>query len=129
MQKRKAILTLLLVCGPVFISGCLLLAVGAAAAGTVAYVSGDLEAVEGKSLDEVYEATKKAMEQLELVVSEDDKDKTSALVIGRDSSDRRYKVKLARATENSTKISIRFGTIGNEEKSTMLYGKIKENLE
>ena len=128
MQKRKAILTLLLVCAPVFVSGCVLLAVGAAAAGTVAYVGGDLEAVEGKSLDEVYAATKKAMEQLELSISTDTKDKTSALVIARDATDKRFKVKLARATENSTKMSIRFGTIGNEEKSTMLYGKIKENL-
>jgi len=37
-------------------------------------------------------------------------------------------VNLTAVTDESTEISIRFGTFGNEAKSTMVYNKIKENL-
>ena len=128
MKSQQVILVLLVLCSPVLLGGCMLAAVGAGAAGTVAYVKGDLEAVEAKKLDTVYDATKKALEQLELSVSVDTKDKISATIIARDSSDKKITVKLSAATEDSTKISIRFGTFGSETKSGMVLDKIKENL-
>jgi len=128
MRIHQVVLTLLTLASSVLFAGCMLVAVGAGAAGTVAYVKGDLEAVEAKKLDAVYEATKKALEQLQLVVSSDQKDQLSAEVIARDSDDRRIKVKLTAAAQDSTKISIRFGAFGNQTKSRMIYDKIKENL-
>jgi len=128
MKSQQVILVLLVLCSPVLLGGCMLAAVGAGAAGTVAYVKGDLEAVEAKKLDTVYDATKKALEQLELSVSVDTKDKISATIIARDSSDKKVTVKLSAATEDSTNISIRFGAFGNETKSGMVLDKIKENL-
>ena len=128
MKNQQVILTLLAIGATVLLGGCMLAAVGAGAAGTVAYVKGDLEAVEAKKLDTVYDATKKALKQLELSVSVDTKDKISATIIARDSSDKKITVKLNAATEDSTKISIRFGTFGSETKSGMVLDKIKENL-
>ena len=128
MKNQQVILALLAIGATVLLGGCMLAAVGAGAAGTVAYVKGDLEAVEAKKLDTVYDATKKAMEQLELSVSVDTKDKISATIIARDSSDKKITVKLSAATEDSTNISIRFGAFGNETKSGMVLDKIKENL-
>jgi hypothetical protein len=128
MKNQQVILVLLGLCSPVLLGGCVVAAVGAGAAGTVAYVKGDLEAVEAKKLDTVYDATKKALEQLELSVSVDTKDKISATIIARDSSDKKVTVKLSAATEDSTNISIRFGTFGSETKSGMVLDKIKENL-
>ena len=128
MKNQQVILALLAIGATVLLGGCMLAAVGAGAAGTVAYVKGDLEAVEAKKLDTVYDATKKALKQLELSVSVDTKDKISATIIARDSSDKKITVKLSAATEDSTNISIRFGTFGSETKSTMVYNKIKENL-
>jgi hypothetical protein len=58
----------------------------------------------------------------------DTKDKISATIIARDSSDKKITVKLSAATEDSTNISIRFGAFGNETKSGMVLDKIKENL-
>lgn len=128
MKNQQVILALLAIGATVLLGGCMLAAVGAGAAGTVAYVKGDLEAVEAKKLDTVYDATKKALEQLELSVSVDTKDKISATIIARDSSDKKITVKLSAATEDSTNISIRFGTFGSETKSGMVLDKIKENL-
>jgi len=129
MQKSQVIIVLLAVGTSFILQGCMLLAVGAGAAGSVAYVRGDLEAVEAKKLDTVYDATKKALEQLELSISKDAKDAMSAEIIARDSQDKKITVKLAAATEDSTKLSIRFGVFGDETKSRMVYDKIKKNLE
>ena len=129
MTMQRATLVFLTAAGSVFLSGCMLAAVGAGAAGTVAYVKGDLEASESKKLDVVYEATKKAMKDLELSITSDAKDALSATVVARDAQDKKATVRLAAITENSTSVSVRFGTFGNETKSTMLYNKIKENLE
>jgi L-fucose isomerase-like protein len=128
MKNQRMILALLAIGATVLLGGCMLAAVGAGAAGTVAYVKGDLEAVEAKKLDTVYDATKKALKQLELSVSVDTKDKISSTIIARDSSDKKITVKLSAATEDSTNISIRFGAFGSETKSRMVLDKIKENL-
>ena len=61
MKKQKAVLAILYVGAAITVSGCILAAVGAGAAGTVAYVKGDLEVVETKNLDAVYAASKKAL--------------------------------------------------------------------
>ena len=129
MNKQQLFLAGLYVAAAVLLTGCIVAAVGAGAAGTVAYVKGDLETIESKKLEVVHEATVKALKDLELSISQDTKDKMAATVIARDSQDRKVTVKLTAVTDESTNISIRFGTFGNEAKSTMVYNKIKENLE
>ena len=128
MRKQQVILAGLYAAAAVWLTGCIIAAVGAGAAGTVAYVKGDLEVIESKKLDVVYDATKKALKDLELSISQDTKDQIGATVIARDSQDKKVTVKLTAVTDESTEISIRFGTFGNEAKSTMVYNKIKENL-
>ncbi|MHC4743316.1 MAG: DUF3568 family protein [Planctomycetota bacterium] len=128
MNKQKVILAILYVGAAVTLSGCLLLAVGAGAAGTVAYVKGDLEVMEDKNLDTVYVASKKALKDLELSPIQDNKDKIGATLVSRDSQDKKITIKLKAVSDESTKISIRYGTFGSEAKSTMIYNKIKEKL-
>lgn len=128
MNKQKVILAILYVGAAVTLSGCILAAVGAGAAGTVAYVKGDLEVMEAKNLDTVYAASKKALEDLELSVIQDNKDKMGATLVSRDSQDKKVTIKLTAVGDESTEISIRLGTFGNEAKAAMIYNKIKENL-
>lgn len=128
MKKQKVILAILYVGAAVTLSGCILAAVGAGAAGTVAYVKGDFEVVEAKNLDAVYAATKKALEDLELSAIQDNKDKIGATLVSRDSQDKKVTIKLTAVSDESTNISIRFGTFGDEAKAAMVYNKIKENL-
>ena len=127
MQKREIVLTVLYLMMAVVLQGCLVAAVGAGA-GTVAYMRGDLEAVEAKDIDTVYAATRKAVEQLDLKVSSDTKDALSAEIVARDAQDKKITIKLKSTTEDTTEISIRVGTFGSETKSRLIHDQIKNNL-
>jgi hypothetical protein len=127
MQKRETILTILCLMMTFVLQGCLVAAVGAGA-GTVAYMRGDLEAVEAKDIDAVYAATKKAVEQLELDVSSDTKDALSAEIVARDAQDKKITIRLKSTTEDTTQISVRVGTFGSETKSRLIHDQIKKNL-
>jgi len=132
MRKERVFLILALVGTAVLAQGCTVALVGAgvaAGAGTVAYLRGDLEAVEPKNIDTVFEATEKAVEELGLKVSKKTKDKMSAVIIARDAQDKKITIKLRAAAEGSTKLSIRVGGFGDETKSRLIYQKIREKLE
>ena len=111
-------------------SGCLALAVGAGAAGTVAYLSGDLEAAEPYDIDTVFAAAEKALGELELRVLEGRtaKDALSATIVARDAADKEIVVKLKSTVSGTTTISVRVGTFGNETKSRLIYDEIRKNL-
>ena len=127
MRKPHPFTVFLLVSAAVLVQCCLVVAVGAGA-GTVAYLRGDLEAVEAKDINTVYEAAKNAVKQLELTVTKDTKDAMSAVIIARDAEDKKITITLKAATEDTTKISVRVGTFGSETKSRRIYDQIKENL-
>lgn len=129
MYKRDAILIMLLLASAFCLSGCLAAAVGAGAAGTAVYVRGDLEVIRAERVNEVYEAAKKAVEQLEYLVVDTSKDATSARVVARDSQDDKITITLKATPEGPTAISIRVGTWGSERRSTIIWNKMKENLE
>jgi len=129
MHKRQFLLTLLTVGIAVGMSGCMAAAVGAAAAGTVAYVKGDLQSVEAKDLNSVYQATKKASEQLGLWITKDSKDAMTATIVARDAQDKKVIIKLAATAEGATKMSIRVGVFGSETKSRLIYDQIMKNLQ
>jgi hypothetical protein len=109
-------------------SGCVAVVAAGAGVGSAAYVMGDLEAAEAKSIDVMYAATEKAMESLELRVTSKRKDALSAVVVARDSADKKVKVKLSATPEGTTKISIRVGVFGSQTKSRLIYDKIRANL-
>lgn len=129
MRKRQVFLMVLLVGTAVLVGGCVVAAVGAGAAGTVAYIRGDLQAVESKKLDVVYEATLKTIDELELNVTKKTKDALSAVIVARDAQDKKIMIKLSATTEETTKLSIRIGLFGSETKSRLIYQKIHENLQ
>jgi endo-beta-N-acetylglucosaminidase D len=106
----------------------MVVAVGAGAVGTVAYVKGDLEAVEAKDLDTVYAATLRAADELGLKVTKKSKDAMSAAIIARDAEDKKVTIKLKKTADNTTKLSIRIGVFGNERKSRLIYQAIQDNL-
>lgn len=127
MRKGQFFLILALVSTAVAIQGCVVAAVGAGM-GTVAYVMGDLEVVEAKDIGTVYEATEKALEQLELNVTKKAKDATAAVIVARDAMDKKIKIRLSAKPDKITKLSIRVGMFGNEAKSRLIYDQIKKNL-
>jgi hypothetical protein len=112
----------------VIISGCIAAAIGAGAIGTVAYIKGDLEAVESKNIDAVYAATKKAVKPLGIIVTKDFREPLSAEIVGRDADDRKTTIQLKALSVDTTKITIRVGLFGNETRSSFIYQKIHDNL-
>ena len=128
MRKRQVFLMVLLVSVVSVIQGCVVAAVGAGAAGTVAYIRGDLETVESADIEAVYRAVVRAMDKLELSVIQKSKDAMSAEVIARDAQDKKIKIKLNATAEGTTKVSIRVGTFGSETKSRLIYDRIKKEL-
>jgi len=128
MQTKKFLLATILITATGLLQGCMLAVVGVGAAGTIAYIRGDLEAVESESLDAVYEATLAALKELELTVTEKPKDALEARIVVRDSQDRKITIKLTNTAEKTTKLSIRVGTFGSETRSRLIYQKIREHL-
>jgi len=127
MTKKQIVLMVLIVSMAGVTGGCVVAAAGLGA-GTVAYVRGDLETMEPKSLDEVYKAAEKAVKELGLNVSQKTKDAMSAVFVGRDAEDKKIRIKLTAAEDNMTKLSIRIGLFGNETKSRLIHEHIKKHF-
>ena len=60
MNKQQLFLAGLYVAAAVLLTGCIVAAVGAGAAGTVAYVKGDLETIEAKKLQKGHQGNGKS---------------------------------------------------------------------
>jgi hypothetical protein len=128
MRKTEVALVVLL-CGiTIWAAGCLLIAVGAGAAGTVAYVKGELETTLSAGMDKSYDATLAALDQLKIVVIQKQKDALTAEVIARTSTDDKVTIKLTRVDDKLTKLSIRIGIFGDQAQSSAIYERIKQNL-
>ena len=128
MNRKQMLLAMLLLAAGVMVSGCVAVAVGAGAAGTTAYVMGDLSATENKSVAAVYDAAVKAMDELKLNVIEKRQDDLSAKIIARDSQDKKITIKLKAVSEAVTDISIRVGVFGDRTKSQLIFDKMRANL-
>ncbi len=125
---RQFLLTILLIATAVSGQGCMIAAVGLGAAGTIAYVRGDLQAAESEPIYVVYEATLKALKDLELHVTSKSKDALAAEITTYDAQDKKIKIKLKASTDKTTQLSIRIGVFGSETKSRLIYEKIRDNL-
>jgi hypothetical protein len=130
MHLRLVCLSLLLAGLALSSSGCLAVAVGAGAAGTVAYMRGDLEAQEPYGIKPTYAATRGAIKELGLTIIEGEtgQDALGARVTARDSSDKKVQVRLKAITSNATKLSIRVGTFGDNSRTQRIYSMIQEHL-
>ncbi len=128
MRGANVVLAVLLIAATMAAQGCVVVAVGAGAAGTVAYIKGDLESVESAKIDKVYDAVLKATGELQLSVIQKGKDAMSAKVIARDAQDKKITIALAATAEGATKMTIRVGWFGSETKSHRIYDQIKKHL-
>ena len=109
-------------------SGCLLVAAGAAGAGTVAYVRGELTASLGNEFGAVTKATGRAIEQLKFAKVSESADALSAQFVVRTAQDKKIEIVLTKVGEELTKVEIRVGVFGDETVSMTILDKIKANL-
>jgi hypothetical protein len=129
--RLRALAASLAVAAMVSTSGCFLLAVGAAGAagaGTVAYIEGELDATLGNGYDQVVDATNRALAQLQFAQVSESKDAFSAVVIARTAEDKKIKITVTKQGDNLTKVQIRIGVFGDEQKSRAILDKIRAGL-
>lgn len=112
-------------------SGCFLVAVGAAGAagaGTVAYVRGELDAYQGNPYPAVVEATERAVSQLQFAPTKETKDSLTSEIITRTADDKKVDITIVNQATNLTVVKIRIGFFGNEDESRAILEKIKADL-
>jgi hypothetical protein len=92
------------------------------------YASGNLSMTLNAGVEKSYDATLKALEQLQLTPTEKAKDALGAKIVARTSADKKVNIALTRVTDTSTEMKIGVGTIGDKDISKTIYDKIMENL-
>ena len=102
--------------------------VGAGAAGTVAYFRGELVSTFDNTFDEAFEATQKAVDELELIRISEKKDALSAVFTVQTAKDKKVSIILDKLDHEVTSVTIRVGIMGDESLSLTILGKIRENL-
>ncbi len=121
----------LLACVLVASSGCFLLAIGAAGAagaGTVAYISGELTTTLNGRLDSVSNAAGRATTQLQLAKISDKRDAFSSVIIARTAQDDKVTIKIEKEGDDLCRVKIRVGVFGDEPKSRAILEKIRSEL-
>jgi len=109
-------------------SGCLVAAAAGAAGGTVAYMKGDVEAVVDGGVEQTFNATKAAMDELKLPLLATWANAMEAHVEARVGTDNKATVNINGQSEKLSKVSIRVGTFGDQGLSQAILEKIKANL-
>ncbi|QQE11380.1 DUF3568 family protein [Planctomycetota bacterium] len=112
-------------------SGCTLLLVGAAAAGTgagVAYYDGALKATVKAEPQMIAEAAEHVLKDMLITVTVNRHDMISGLVKGVTAEDTTITIKISKEDEHLSKISIRAGLFGNESISRNILDRIKKEI-
>lgn len=109
------------------LQGCLLAAAGAGAA-AVLYTKGDLEAELDSRPDEVVAATESAFAHLGIPLDSSAQTGVDGLVRGHLASDREVTVRIEALGGGGSHLSIRVGTLGDEEVSQEILDAIRRML-
>jgi ABC-type sugar transport system substrate-binding protein len=110
------------------LTGCVAVVAGAASAGTVAWVRGELESTLSAGYDKSAEATNLAVQQLQLAKISETKSGEDDVIIVRTAGDRKVRIRLTRVADSNTKVRIRVGWFGDEALSLTVLEKIRANL-
>lgn len=114
------------------VQGCVpLVAAGAgaaAAAGTMAYVEGELDTTYAASLNRTWDATMAALKESQLRIVEQQKDIAHATITARRVDNAPVTVSLDQAGPNTTSVKIRVGTFGDAEASRVINRRIAARL-
>jgi hypothetical protein len=126
-MKRIAMLVMLATVS-VTGAGCVAVAIGAVAVGTVVYVHGEVRAYFDSDVQTLYDATLKAMGDLKVLIVEQKHDALSAVVVARNSMDQKITVQIDGSDRAAVKVSIRIGFRGDEAQERLVLDRIKTNM-
>ena len=101
---------------------------GAAAAGTVAYIKGELNTTIDASVPAVAQATEAAIKNMKFFAISSKHDSVSGSFIARNAKDERIVITLSKTGDRMTKVQIRVGILGDEEVSRAILDEIKQSM-
>ena len=120
-----ASIAVLAACSP----GCAWLLFGAAAgAGTYAYVNGELKREFAGPLAATFDATLRALRQLELPVIQSSRDELVGKIRSERADGKAVHVTIEPLGEGSSRVRIRVGVFGDKDASRRIAGRIARNL-
>ena len=119
---------LLLVCTALSLAGCGVVLIGGAAAGTVGYVSGDLNATLEDTFDRVVAATDLAIAENSITEVTRTPEQYQVLYVLKTLQDDKVQLTVARVTNDMTSVSIRIGLFGDEPLSRQILNEIESRL-
>lgn len=125
---RKALAVLAAAGALALTPGCLVVAAGAAGAGSVAFVEGKLTATMGNPFERVVRATNLAGEQLRFMEISESRDSQSYELKGRTPEDHRVTIVVTRVSDALTRVEIRVGVLGDKPFSQTILDRINANL-
>jgi len=110
------------------LTGCVAVVAGAAGAGAVAYVRGQLESTLSAGYDKAADAANLAVQQLQFSKISEKKDAVADIITVRTAGDRKIVIKIDKVAALSSKVRIRVGWFGDEALSLTVLDKIRANL-
>ncbi len=122
------VLSLLMLCWMTAATGCVAVAAAAGAGAGVAYVQDELRATVDASPEEVVEAARRALDDMDIAVLSHEFSDVDGQINARTARDRRVAIRVNRETDTTSRIGIRVGLYGNRDISQRIYDGIKEQL-
>ena len=109
--------------------GCVPLVLGAAAgAGGMSYIKGSVEKNIEHSIEDIHEATLKALKKLDIFVLDDDITRHEATFKAEYPNGKKVEVVVEALTERSSKIKVRVGILGDQDKGVTILNAILRHL-
>jgi hypothetical protein len=124
----RALAALVLAAAVALHSGCLAVAAGAAGAGTVAFVRGELAASLDQNFDRSVRATERAIADLKFAKISEKQDALVTVIVARTAEDKKIEIKVSSVSAAQAKVQIRVGVFGDEVLSQRILEKIRANL-
>lgn len=109
-------------------AGCVVAAVGAATAGTVVYVRGEIVSYFDSDVQTLYDASVKAMGDLKLLAVEQSHDALTGRIVARNSEDQKVTVNIDGTERTPVKVTIRVGFWGDEAQARVVLDRIRANM-
>lgn len=125
---RNILVSVLLSGAALALGGCVAVAVGAGAAGAVAYIRGELQESLSADVIQVQAATEEAIEELKFFPLSAKKDALTGVFEMRSARDDKITIVVEKQGEGVTKVRIRVGPFGDETMSRSILDAIKRNL-
>lgn len=110
------------------LSSCVVLAAGAAGAGTMAYVKGEYSGTLDAEPAQVVKATEKALADLSIHVLSSESTSIDGKIVARTALDKKITIEVDGQSDHRSEIGIRVDTFGDEDLSRQIFDKIKSKL-